>query len=83
MGISATIRYLKFLVNTLMKINEITQVNLQALKESLEKSNTTGVSTDNLMAIAEQHVNGTWGKAMTLEESLAEDQRILAEALGK
>lgn len=66
-----------------MKINEITQVNLQALKESLEQSNSTGVSTDNLMAIVEQHVNGTWSKAMTLEESLAEDQRILAEAMGK
>ena len=37
-----------------MKINEITQVNLQALKESLEQSNSTGVSTDNLMAIAEE-----------------------------
>jgi hypothetical protein len=66
-----------------MKINEITQVNLQALKESLEQSNNTGVSTDNLMAIAEQHVKGTWSKALSLEESLAEDQRILAEAMAK
>lgn len=66
-----------------MKITEVTKSKLDVLRESLEQSNTTGIATDNLMAIAEQHIHGTWSEAMTLEESLAEDQRILAEAMKK
>lgn len=63
-----------------MKINEVTQNPLKALKEDIAKNNNSEFATESLQAIAEQHFNCTWSDAMTLEESLAEDARILAEA---
>lgn len=64
-----------------MKITEVTTTKLTALRESLEAdSMLTEQAVNNLMMIAEQAEHGTWSKAMTLEESLAEDARILAAA---
>jgi len=76
MGIGATIRYLKLLVNTLMKITEVTTSPLTALRESLEQENKTGFLTEDLMTIAKQHLSGEWSEPLSLEESLAVDQMI-------
>lgn len=66
-----------------MKSAEFTKSKLDVLKEDLEQNNNTGFLTEDLVKIAEQHINGTWTEPMTLEESLAADRKILEEAMGK
>jgi len=43
-----------------MKITEVSKTNRQALRESLEQSNDTGFSVDDLMTIYDLHKNGDW-----------------------
>lgn len=60
-----------------MKINEVKMPSVQRIDESVER----GEITESVGKILKAHNDSTaFGPAMTLEESLAEDQRILAEA---
>ena len=64
-----------------MKITEITKSKLDVLREGLEADKTlTEQAVGTLMKIAEQSEKGTWSAPMSLQESLDEDARILAEA---
>ena len=65
-------------INIDMKITEVTQPSDKALFEALDKDNTTGVLTEDLVKIAKTHNAGQWSEAMSLEESLAVD-RMIAE----
>ena len=66
-----------------MKITEVTKSKLDVLKEDLAQNNDTGYLTEDLVKIAEQHINGAWSKPMTLEESLDFDRMILEGKLPK
>jgi hypothetical protein len=61
-----------------MKITEATQPTDKTLFESLDKSNDTGVLTEDLVKVVRTHHNREWTEAMTLEESLSVD-RMIAE----
>lgn len=66
-----------------MKINEVTKSKLDVLKEDLAQNNDTGYLTEDLVKIAEQHINGEWSEALTLDESLDFDRMILEGKLPK
>lgn len=59
-----------------MRINEVQQPSDQAINESVER----GEITESMGKILKTHTANKWGPAMTAEEAIAEDQRILAEA---
>lgn len=59
-----------------MKINEALQPSDKAINESVER----GEITESMGRILKTHTADQWGTAMTAEEAMAEDQRILAEA---
>jgi len=59
-----------------MRINEVQQPSDRAINESVER----GEITESMGKILKTHAANQWGPAMTAEEAIAEDQRILAEA---
>ena len=59
-----------------MRINEIRQPSNETINESV----LSGQITEAVGNILKTHTANRWSKPMTPEESLAEDQRILAEA---
>lgn len=59
-----------------MRINEVQQPSNRAINESVAR----GEITESVGNILKTHTANKWSEPMTLEESLAEDQRILAEA---
>ena len=59
-----------------MRINEVKQPSDKAINESVER----GEITESMGRILKTHTANQWGPAMTAEEAMAEDQRILAEA---
>jgi hypothetical protein len=62
-----------------MRITEVNQPSLKAIRESLEQSNTTGISNEDLMKIAEQHLHGSWSEGMSADEAYAHDMEIIGE----
>lgn len=59
-----------------MRINEVQQPSNEAINESVRR----GEITESVGKIIKAHTANQWSQPMTLEESLSEDQRILAEA---
>ena len=59
-----------------MRINEVKQPSAKMINESVER----GEITESMGNIIKTHTANKWSAPMTLEEALAEDQRILAEA---
>ena len=59
-----------------MRINEVKQPSERAINESVQR----GEITECMGKIIKTHTADQWSDPMTLEEALAEDQRILAEA---
>lgn len=62
-----------------MRINEVQQPSNEAVNESVAR----GEITESVGQIIKSHTANKWSSPMTLEQALAEDQRILAEALAK
>lgn len=55
-----------------MKINEVSQLSDKTLFESLDKTNTTGYATEDLVKIVRTEKNNEWSKPMTMEELFEE-----------
>lgn len=59
-----------------MRITEISKPSLKSISESLEANNDTGVASGDLMKLAQQHMHGAWGNAMTADEANQEVLRV-------
>jgi len=59
-----------------MRINEVQQPSETAINESVQR----GEITESVGNILKTHSANKWSEPMSLDEALAEDQRILAEA---
>lgn len=53
-----------------MKIKEVIQTKREALAESIEKVNDTGVRTEDLVKIAEAQESGEWTEHASMEDFL-------------
>ena len=51
-----------------MKVNEVLKTKKEALRESIDRVNNTGVSTDDLVKIAEAQETNNWTEHASAED---------------
>lgn len=58
-------------INIHMKINEVTQMSDQALFESIDRTNDSGIATSDLVKVVRAQESDQWSDPMSADEFLA------------